>query len=435
MPMVIDTEPWINYSLVFTGCQHVIRSVIIPSGQSAKVRIAGFSQEDLELAEGTTIQVSPPVDAGLLASKSAPVQTHLVVTCSDGTQEKRPVVVLPLCAWDQRRIHAKATAAFVLENDPFVLRVLRKANLPSPEGDPPTCTAAKRLYEQVADSFEVCYLYERGSVSDYGDAQLLRFPAQMHYDIGGTCIDLVLLFTALFRGAGLQPVILLLGEEYGYRHALSAVWCGAPACPDVVVSPKTLREEIAGQRLLVLETTWLTQDKSFEEAVSEGQRRALSDKILWGIDVTAARQGESLPRIGALPEQPCITILSGLPNRITDPFTATRTTKATEVSRTFRLEVTAGSDRRDAGHRWKLDGYAIRIGRTPHNHIVLHDLSVSREHAVLFSQDGQEGTFFVKDLGSRHGTTVEGRRLEPYRPYGLSRGQRFKVGDVELRLT
>lgn len=50
----------------------------------------------------------------------------------------------------------------------------------------------------------------------------------------------------------------------------------------------------------------------------------------------------------------------------------------------------------------------IRIGRSPENDVVVSDGSVSRIHLEIVKTDN--GIFLMKDLNSRNGTYVNGRR-------------------------
>jgi Nif-specific regulatory protein len=68
----------------------------------------------------------------------------------------------------------------------------------------------------------------------------------------------------------------------------------------------------------------------------------------------------------------------------------------------------------------------MRIGRHEQNELVLEDSQVSRQHAIL-TRTGQG--FELKDLGSRHGTRVNG---EPATSRALVGGDRIQVGNVLL---
>lgn len=67
----------------------------------------------------------------------------------------------------------------------------------------------------------------------------------------------------------------------------------------------------------------------------------------------------------------------------------------------------------------------LKIGRLPHNDIVIDDLSVSREHAVLIFSENE---YVVTDLDSSNGTFVNGNRVKGGRE--LKRNDILKVGTV-----
>ena len=78
--------------------------------------------------------------------------------------------------------------------------------------------------------------------------------------------------------------------------------------------------------------------------------------------------------------------------------------------------------------RLELDDQAVTIGRAATNTLVLHDTGVSRHHCVLESMGG---AWHIRDLGSRHGTHINGERSEES---GLSDGDRIRIGPYQLSL-
>jgi len=79
------------------------------------------------------------------------------------------------------------------------------------------------------------------------------------------------------------------------------------------------------------------------------------------------------------------------------------------------------------GRAFVLAGPSATIGRDPECEIVLDRLSVSRLHARVEERGGR---FLIRDLGSRNGIRVGGRRVEEHE---LRHGDLFTVGDVQLR--
>src|ERR1035437_1529650 len=63
------------------------------------------------------------------------------------------------------------------------------------------------------------------------------------------------------------------------------------------------------------------------------------------------------------------------------------------------------------GHRKRVpvDPIPFLIGRQPENHLILRDSRVSRSHARIVVENG---VYVLEDIGSRHGTFVNGRRVQ-----------------------
>ncbi len=76
---------------------------------------------------------------------------------------------------------------------------------------------------------------------------------------------------------------------------------------------------------------------------------------------------------------------------------------------------------------------ALSIGRATSNDVVLHDpmMRMSRKHAQL---ERREGAWFVRDLGSRNGTFLNGDRLTKEEPKALKNDDRILIGSFEIRL-
>ncbi len=79
------------------------------------------------------------------------------------------------------------------------------------------------------------------------------------------------------------------------------------------------------------------------------------------------------------------------------------------------------------GRALPLRGERLHIGRHPACDLVLQDATVSRHHAIV-RRDGEQ--WVIEDAGSRHGTWVDGERIQ----FGASLrpGQRIRVGSIEL---
>src|SRR5262245_18134070 len=64
-----------------------------------------------------------------------------------------------------------------------------------------------------------------------------------------------------------------------------------------------------------------------------------------------------------------------------------------------------------------------KLGKGPHNDIILADASVSGAHALI---SYSEGVYLLSDLGSRNGTTLNETRLTSPQP--LQHGDLIKMG-------
>lgn len=73
---------------------------------------------------------------------------------------------------------------------------------------------------------------------------------------------------------------------------------------------------------------------------------------------------------------------------------------------------------------------AVVVGRSSESGIRLEDDSISRQHASLRSDD--LGRWFVRDLGSRGGTTLNWIRLDESEEPRLRTGDRLRFGDTNV---
>lgn len=93
----------------------------------------------------------------------------------------------------------------------------------------------------------------------------------------------------------------------------------------------------------------------------------------------------------------------------------------------FRIEILKDGD---VVHVHALGAQPTHIGRAGTNELVLADPRVSGRHALVWTE-GDE--VWVEDLGSRNGTTIDGRPLT--RRQSLGEGAKIVLGDsVELRI-
>jgi pSer/pThr/pTyr-binding forkhead associated (FHA) protein len=90
--------------------------------------------------------------------------------------------------------------------------------------------------------------------------------------------------------------------------------------------------------------------------------------------------------------------------------------------------VLVGLDRGFGDTRWEVRESPSVVGRDPDCQVCLADPSISRRHAQIVRQPSG---FFIADLQSSNGTSVNGEPLEA--PVLLHSGDLIRVGDVTLR--
>ena len=84
------------------------------------------------------------------------------------------------------------------------------------------------------------------------------------------------------------------------------------------------------------------------------------------------------------------------------------------------------------GSKWTdvfrlVDGESVTIGRAPTNAIVVKDERCSRNHAEVFQS---QGNWTLRDLDSRNGTLVDGKRIQT--DYPLQPGDVVRIGNSQL---
>lgn len=81
----------------------------------------------------------------------------------------------------------------------------------------------------------------------------------------------------------------------------------------------------------------------------------------------------------------------------------------------------------DGGALTPMDARTILIGRRPGSDIILDSPAVSNTHAIIFDCDGKR---FVRDLGSRTGTQINGKTIHQQ---AIEIGDQIKIGSTTFR--
>ena len=93
----------------------------------------------------------------------------------------------------------------------------------------------------------------------------------------------------------------------------------------------------------------------------------------------------------------------------------------------FQIVVNDGSEISS----FDLENAVVSLGRASDNDIRLNDKYTSRNHLILW---GERNRFFVKDLGSRTGTYINGRQIPAGKVVELIAGQSIFVGKSLISL-
>jgi pSer/pThr/pTyr-binding forkhead associated (FHA) protein len=81
----------------------------------------------------------------------------------------------------------------------------------------------------------------------------------------------------------------------------------------------------------------------------------------------------------------------------------------------------------NAGSTFLLEHMRVPAGRRPDNEVFLDDVTVSRKHAVF--ERREDGSWFVRDVGSLNGTYVNGEQVEETK---LANGDEVQIGRFKL---
>jgi pSer/pThr/pTyr-binding forkhead associated (FHA) protein len=81
----------------------------------------------------------------------------------------------------------------------------------------------------------------------------------------------------------------------------------------------------------------------------------------------------------------------------------------------------------NAGSTFLLEKDATTVGRSPESDVFLDDVTVSRAHAVI--ERREDGSFFVRDIGSLNGTYVNAEQVDETK---LASGDEVQIGMFKL---
>jgi hypothetical protein len=79
----------------------------------------------------------------------------------------------------------------------------------------------------------------------------------------------------------------------------------------------------------------------------------------------------------------------------------------------------------EKGRSIPFEADTVVLGRAPENDIQVRDKSISRRHLRI---ERKGGRYFIRDLGSKNGTFIDGARIVPETEYEVTEGRPFALG-------
>jgi len=223
--------------------------------------------------------------------------------------------LLPPDEWCGLESLPELLAAFVLPNDPAVMRVLDRAAVRLGERTGSSALegyqrrSRRRVWEQVAALYaavsELGIRYVQAPAGDQRTGQRVRFPGDVLDQRFGCCLDMALLFAACLEQAGLHPLVLLHEE-----HATVGCWLEERTLTEAATDDQqTIRKLVDLEELLVFEAMGALEGNALPlEQAARTARARLAPGIPFelALDVRRARSARilPLPLSGTRPPEP-----------------------------------------------------------------------------------------------------------------------------------
>ncbi len=317
----IDALDRVNYAIRQWGLPlvHVVRIVGDPDREHRDLRLS-LSLATGELSDhvtriphleaAQTLVIEPRTFR--LPPETLDVRTETertLVTASLRDAEGQVVVensveieLLPFDHWPGVHVAPETVAAYVTPNHPCIKDLVGEAGKRLLELDPEGSFDGYRSgsRQRIASMLQACWevLLTQGigyavpAPGFVGDGQRVRLAEGILQEGLATCLDSSLLIMAMAERIGLRAVLVLTDG-----HAIPAFWLEPVDVADVVLDdPASFRNRMQLGSLLVLESTLLAREGTFEQAAEAG-REHLAGKVpgFVAIDVHAARRHRVRP--------------------------------------------------------------------------------------------------------------------------------------------
>ena len=215
-------------------------------------------------------------------------------------REERTIHALARNEWGGATAMPELLAAFVMPNDPAVVRLLKDASRAleargsSGALDGYQKKSKDRTWELAAAAWVAVgarrLSYAEPPASFESSGQKVRTPSDIEAQGLATCLDTSLLFAATAEGLGLNPVVV-----FTRGHAFAGAWLQPQTFLTPTVDDATeLRKAVDQKELVLFETTLATgaTPATFAKAAAEGRRRIAEEsehEFVYALDIKQAR--------------------------------------------------------------------------------------------------------------------------------------------------
>ncbi|MCQ2148601.1 MAG: DUF4011 domain-containing protein [Bacteroidales bacterium] len=286
------------------------------------VEISGEHVETSKIAipfleKGVQIQIKElkiVPNVSYLVNLTEAIGTTFSVKISTGEvvifDEKYDINLLAFNQWSGSRLCPEILSAFVTPNHPLVTKVLEHASheLKELTGDSSLDGYLTQDVDRARSIVAAIYralkkeklIYAVPPASFGKSGQRVRLSDEVLTNKVGTCLDLTLLMASCIEAVGMNPIIVLFRN-----HALLGVWLSDEMAPNMIMDdPSFLTKATAAgiYRMVLVESTCLTGDDSFEKAASSAEATVRDSETENGnlvfdmyIDVARCRLEKILP--------------------------------------------------------------------------------------------------------------------------------------------
>jgi hypothetical protein len=243
----------------------------------------------------------------MTVTETVQCQFNLSITAGNETlfSQSYPILLMPYNHWQGAEYHPELTAAFVTPHHPLIDKVMSRAseilreqtNNPSLYGFLAESIEGKRTQiKAVYDALKEEHIrFQVSSAATYLKGQQVRMVDDVLRNKLGNCVDLTLLFCSCMERLNLSSVFICYDT-----HVIPAVWLERRAIPPMVgydyrfIRHFCLEDD---RVLLPLESTVLTENYTFEQAVECGMKTLdqFARNFILYVDLFSCRANGILP--------------------------------------------------------------------------------------------------------------------------------------------